>query len=141
MATTAATTRHAKPQAISGLSLWVEGTPVSVNLAYGVRGRGGKYLKPEAQSWRDLVWAAFRSHPDAQRFTPDQLPLRVHCTFYGVRGDADNYSKLAVDGIKLALGIDDRFFSPITCEVARKRASGGKQGARIEVWAAERRPG
>lgn len=117
---------------ITGMSVWVEGKPVSVNSAYGARARGGRYLKPEARAWRDLVWIAFRMQPHT--FDADQLPLAVHCTFYGVRGDADNYLKLTLDGLKVAINLDDRYFSPVTSEVVRSRKEG--IGARIEVRAA-----
>lgn len=116
---------------ITGMSVWVDGKPISVNSAYGARARGGRYLTPEAKAWRDFVWLAFKMQPHT--FTPEQLPLAVSCTFYGVRGDADNYLKLTLDGIKLALGIDDKHFSPITCAVVRSKKDG--QGARIEVMA------
>lgn len=118
---------------ITAMSVWVDGRPISVNSAYGPRARGGRYLKPEARAWRDLVWLAFKMQ--RQKLTIEQVPLAVSCTFYGVRGDADNYAKLTLDGIKLALGIDDRHFSPITCAVVRSRRDG--IGARIEVSAHE----
>ena len=140
MSTTTRMTKQRPAQAltISGLSVWVEGRPISVNMAYGNRRGGhGKYLKPEARAWSDFVWIAFRIQ--SHIFAPEQLPLRVHCTFYGVRGDADNYLKLTLDGIKRAIGIDDRHFSPVTAEVVRKR-NAGQQGARIEVWAADSVP-
>ena len=131
-------TKPAQSLTISGLSVWVEGHPISVNSAYGTRRGGrGRYLTAAAQEWRQFVWIAFRIQ--SHIFAPEQLPLRVHCTFYGVRGDADNYLKLTLDGIKRAIGIDDRHFSPVTAEVVRKR-NNGQQGARIEVWAADSVP-
>ena len=120
---------------VAGLSLWVAGKPISVNSAYGTRSRGGRYLRPEAAAWRDSVWAAFVPHRGA--FTAAHLPLRVRCTFYGVRADADNLLKMTLDGLKMALGVDDRHMTPITAHVERGRTLG--QGARIEVWAAERK--
>jgi Holliday junction resolvase RusA-like endonuclease len=122
---------------ISGLSVWVDGRPVSVNAMYGALPRGGRYLRSDARAWRDLVWLAFRMQP--HRFRPEQLPLRVHCVFHGVRGDADNYLKLTLDGLKCALDVDDRCFSPVTAEVVRSRSDG--QGARIEVCAYARETG
>lgn len=125
------------PQAltISGMNVWVEGKPVSVNSAYGNRRGGGRYLTDAAQTWKMFVWAAFKMQPHT--FAPDQRPLAIHCVFYGVRGDADNYLKLTLDGIKTALGVDDQYFSPVTAEVVRGRTHG--QGARIEVRASEAR--
>ena len=117
---------------LTGMSVWVEGKPISVNSAYGARTRGGRYLKSEARAWRDLVWIACKMQPHG--FTPEQLPLAVHCTFYGVRGDADNYLKLTLDGLKVAINLDDRYFSPVTAAVVRSRKDG--TGARIEVMAA-----
>ncbi len=85
-------------------------------------------------AWRDSVWLAFRLQ--AAPFTAEQLPLVVRCSFYGVRADGDNLLKLTIDGMRLALGIDDKHFSPITAEVVRGKAFG--QGAWIEVWTARR---
>lgn len=134
---TSASSKPAQALHIAGLSVWVEGRPISVNAMYGKRKGGGRYLTPEARAWRDLVWLAFRMQ-GSNPFTADQLPLQLHCTFYGVRADADNLLKLTVDGIKAALDIDDRHFTPITAAVVRSRKEG--VGARIEVWAAGKAP-
>lgn len=128
--------------AIAGLSVWVEGMPVSVNSAYGIRRPGrtrtGRFIGPrhvtaQAQSWRDLVWLAFRMQ--RHQCAPEQLPLRIHCIFYAVRGDSENYCKLTLNRLKLALGVDDRYSSPITAEVVRG------QGTRNEMWTAGKMDG
>lgn len=114
------------------VSVFVPGKPVSVNRMYGT-GSGGKrrFLTPTAINWRNAVWAASVPPRDICRTAP--MPLRIRCTFYGVRGDADNYLKATLDGLKLGILVDDKHFNPVEAHII----AGGEQGCHIEIFAAE----
>jgi Holliday junction resolvase RusA-like endonuclease len=114
--------------------VFVAGTPVSANAMYGPRGRGAaKRLTKEAVVWRDAVADSLMEWRSAARILGPALS--VVCLVQGVRGDADNYLKLIVDGVKIGLMIDDRHFVRVSAE-KRPLRRGGKAGAWIEVWRA-----
>ena len=134
------------------MAVMVAGYPISVNQAYAGRkptgrNRGTRRLSDSAVLWREAVIVECRAWLAAQRTRIAQpaiwwrLPLAVRITVYGVRGDADNYSKLICDGLKHALGydritgkllIDDRHFNPVT--MCRGASRGVVPGCLIEVW-------
>lgn len=120
------------------LTIHVEGKPCSVNRMYKPGRRGGKYLAPEAKSWEEAVWAAATfdvyGYMVTHRNVPIHPALRVVCTFYGVRGDADNYLKTTLDGLKLAIHVDDRYYTTVEARKSSDRTQ--PQGALIEVYAA-----
>ncbi len=107
--------------------IWVAGHPISVNAAYGHRRAQtgapvGAYLTRAARDWRTAVASAallyrqaisadvrFHLTSSSPRFRTQTL--QVMCEVVGVRGDVDNYLKLALDGLKQGLQIDDRYIS------------------------------
>lgn len=134
----------------ASLEVWCAGRPVSVNHAYGSGGRGRcsrrRYLHAEAREWRDAVRdetikARLSARENALRAAGYTLPLRVVCTFYGTRADADNLLKLTVDGLKAGLGIDDKHYAQIEAEkqprFLRPATRQFFTGVRISVWASE----
>jgi len=134
MSTTARAPRKKQPPPPI-LAFDVPGKPVSANARLGYNGRR-KFLTKEARDWRETVmdeaWAAFI----AARQPPIQPPLRVVCHVRGVRGDADNYAKLILDGLAEGIGIDDKHFAIVEMHATAK---GLKQpGVLIEVYEAAR---
>ncbi len=128
---------------------FVGGKPVSVNSAYAnrkpsARNRGTRRLTDAATTWRDIVIQSCRVALAERRRTISQapiwwrLPLTVRVTLYGVRGDADNYLKLILDGLKVATGIDDKHFATVIA--SRSPYPLITPGAAIEVWQAEEAP-
>ena len=118
------------------LRVFVPGNPASSNHMYGVRGNGGngrgaaRHLTAEARAWRDAVTLLTR----AWRF-PDDAPrplLAVSFVFLGGRADVDNMVKLALDGVKLGLAVDDRYVMRLYAE-KQPLPRGGTRGAWIEV--------
>lgn len=127
----------------------VAGQPCSANRMWRRGRQGHLYLTDAASAWELAIVADVRQQLDWQRLRATwqdagQPPLAVDLTFYGVRGDLDNYAKCSLDGLKHALGIDDRHFAPITLHLGeRLRANGQRQppGARIEIrFAAPEQP-
>lgn len=129
---------------------FVGGKPISVNSAYAnrkpsARNRGTRRLTDAATIWRDTVIQSCRVAiaDDRHRteLTPAKwrLPLTVRVTLYGVRGDADNYLKLILDGLKTATGIDDKHFATVIA--SRSPYQPVTPGAAIEVWQAEESEG
>lgn len=116
------------------LTIRVTGKPVSTNRMYASGRRGGRYLAPDAEAWRDLVFTETRKvvHPLRGLYIP--LPMRVVCTFYRIRAnaDADNLLKLTLDGLKLALRIDDKHFNHVEAHISPDKTAA--QGAVIEVY-------
>lgn len=129
------------------LSVWCAGHPVSVNHAYGSGGYGRsrwRYLQAEAREWRNAVRdetikARLSARENPLRAAAYRLPLRVVCTFYGTRADADNLLKLTVDGLKAGLGIDDKHYAQIEAEKQPRFLVPDKRqfftGVLISVWA------
>lgn len=127
-------TARATRAAVPVLSVFVAGKPVSVNRQYGQRRTGGRYLTPAAKAWIQSVWVEtlMERHLTGWAAPTPRRNLQVTCTFYGVRGDADNYLKATLDGLKIGLTVDDRYFSPVTAMKMAKGYAG--QGCLIEVW-------
>jgi len=120
---------------MSPLRIRVVGNPVSVNAMYKRRMSGQVYVVPEAFTWKQAVWATVLQHSPQPCVCHALIPpLRVDVTFYGVRGDADNYLKATLDGLKLALRIDDKHFTTVTAHVVR--ATKEPRGCLIEVTSA-----
>lgn len=138
------------------LVIRVKGEPVSANSAYANAkpgkpipriGRDGRvryvqpvprYLTRAAQGWRDqvaqetrLAMVLARQHPNRMR-----RPFHVVCTFYGSRADADNLLKMAIDGVKIGLQIDDRYFAHIEARSGGREGGEIAKGVRIEVYEA-----
>lgn len=126
------------------LEVWCAGRPVSVNHAYGSGFSRRRYLQAEARAWREAVRdetvkARLAARENALRPAAYRLPLRVVCTFYGCRADADNLLKLTVDGLKAGLGIDDAHYAQIEAEKQPRFLVPDKRqfftGVLISVWA------
>lgn len=95
----------------------VLGRPCSANRMH-LHVRGRVVLSQAAQDWESSVWTDAKAQLDipavvAAWQASHQAPIAVDITFHGVRGDVDNYAKTTLDGLKLALGIDDAHFSPV----------------------------
>lgn len=119
---------------------YVPGKPVSVNRMYANGRNGKKYLTAAADAWETLVAYISRSATSELRADIRRgavvFPLRIHCTFFGTRCDADNLLKTTLDGLKLGLGIDDKHFSPVEAVKAAKVIGHYLDGCQIEIWAA-----
>src|SRR5258708_31578437 len=106
--------RSLHPANIPVLTFFVKGRPVTTNHLHKP-GRGTqRYNAPETREWIKCVWVEtlMELHNTGWHPTP-RAPLRVHCTFYGIRGDADNYLKATLDGLKIGLKADDKWFTPV----------------------------
>ena len=123
----------ATPEPTRLLRVFVPGNPASSNHMYGARGNGrgaARHLTAEARAWRDAVTLL----TTAWRF-PDDAPrplLAVSLVFLGGRADVDNMVKLALDGVKLGLAVDDRYVVRLYAE-KQPLPRGGTRGAWIEV--------
>ena len=113
------------------------GKPTTVNHSYGTAGTKSKngrrhYRTEETKAWIDtVIYTAqnvLQHHPVT--FVP---PLHVLFLFIGVTGDISNYIKATEDGLKVAIGIDDKFFHPLTID-KRRKACGENKGAIIAIW-------
>ena len=100
----------------------VPGQPLSWNEAYriGVRNRpgprGGQYRTiiktDEAVAYTDSVtWIARAAKPSGWP-THDRLLVIELRLFLGRPVDADNTMKMIMDGLKAALGVDDKWYLP-----------------------------
>lgn len=139
--------RVRQPEPAPYLRIFVPGKPVSVNSMYtagrGGNRYGGRRRTEAAQAWEQAVWAYTRSAMTSKMLrggTTLRKPLRIDLEFYRLRAnsDVDNYVKCCLDGLKWALGVDDRFYD---CVTARRAAvvckpSTYPQGAVITVWEA-----
>ncbi len=96
---------------MSSYTVFVPGRPVSANAMYRFRrsgrGRGRLYLTSEARAWEETVRYKVRETLGAGALHP---PIRVAYRFTGIKADVDNLLKSTADGLKRALGIDDRHF-------------------------------
>lgn len=119
----------------------VAGKPCSTNRMWQRARQGHVYLADAAAAWELAVVADVRRQMDTHALhklwrADGERHIAVCITFYGVRGDVDNYGKTTLDGLKKAIGIDDRYFAPVCLHLGeRKRANGKLQppGARIEI--------
>lgn len=119
------------------IHFYVFGKPVSVNAMYGHRRNGGEYLTKAAAKWElDIRRIAGNRTAELRadlRRGALTLPLHVRCEFFHVRGDADNYLKATLDGLKYGLGIDDVHFAHV--EAIKRPGRPVDQGVNIEIWA------
>jgi Holliday junction resolvase RusA-like endonuclease len=96
---------------MSSFTVFVPGRPVSANAMYGFkragRGKGKLYLTTEAAVWEEAVRYEVLAKLGARALRP---PVTVSYRFTGIRADVDNLLKTTTDGLKHALGIDDRHF-------------------------------
>ena len=121
------------PEPTRLLRVFVPGNPASSNHMYGARGNGrgaARHLTTEARAWRDAVTLLTRAWR-----VPDDAPrplLAVSFVFLGGRADVDNMVKLALDGVKLGLAVDDRYVMRL-CAEKQPLPRGGTRGAWIEV--------
>lgn len=118
----------------------VEARPVSVNASLRV-GRGHAYKSQEAEDYQlavyatALEWRLTHGYYARETLAGRLQGARVRLTFWGVRGDADNYAKLTVDGLAQGLGVNDRCFAEVTCRRVTTRP-GLHSGVKVEVWPA-----
>jgi Holliday junction resolvase RusA-like endonuclease len=143
-----------EPEPQPYLRLFVPGKPVSVNRLY-VAGRGqnryGRRRTDEAVAWTYSVWFEVRTAMVKHHLrggTTLRKPLRIDVELYRLRANADpdNYLKATLDGLKDALGVDDRFYDSVTARRApqlvgaskqsRAQVRGQAQGALIAIWEA-----
>lgn len=113
------------------LRVFVPGNPVSANHMHDARGYGAaRRLTPDARAWRDAIaLSVMRWRFAAEAPRPN---LAVSLVWIGARSDIDNPVKLALDGVKLGLAVDDRYVTRLTIE-KRPLAYGDERGAWIEV--------
>lgn len=112
----------------------VEGRPVSANRMWRLGKQRKPYLTDEAAAWEMSIIADTVTQADSLKAQVKRVRnLRIHCEFYGVKGDADNYLKATLDGLKAALGIDDREFATVSS--SRRPAGANKwHGCVIQVY-------
>lgn len=123
------------------LRIEVPGRAVSANARLGYNRRAGRtFLTQQARDWKDTVayyafvaWAMGLARNNA----PVTPPLRIVCHVYGVRGDADNYAKLLLDGLKAGIGIDDSEFRSVTIDATAKGLKAPKAVIEVYEMAAE----
>jgi hypothetical protein len=119
------------------LTIRVPGKAVSVNRMYANNpGKGRRIKTIAAQTWETLTCLKAREALHLHRMAL-ATPLRIVCTFYGLRSNADghNYLKATLDGLEQGLGINDKHFT----DTRAVKCSDGTytDGAVIEVWASE----
>jgi Holliday junction resolvase RusA-like endonuclease len=120
------------------LRIEVPGRAVSANARLGYnRHTERKFLTKEARAWKKTVaecaWASCVAQGKAWSVHP--YPLRIVCHVYGTRADADNLSKLLLDGLKEGIGVDDRHYRTVEMHATAK---GLKQPRTIiEVYRAD----
>jgi Holliday junction resolvase RusA-like endonuclease len=118
-------------------TITVAGHPVSVNTMYATASNGRRYLTKAARAWkrivRDEAWVAWLQRPRRNEHLITET-FRVRCTFFGVRSDVDNLLKCTLDGLKKAIGVDDRYFVEVKAQRG-KRPAKATQGAIIDIWA------
>jgi Holliday junction resolvase RusA-like endonuclease len=133
--------RQSEPQPY--LRIFVPGKPVSVNRMYA-HGRGGntygRRRTEEALAWQQTVWAYTWSAMQKLKLRGGatmRKPLRIDLEFYRLRSnaDVDNFVKGTLDGLKEALGVDDRFYDSVSAHRGLY-APTQAQGAVITVWEA-----
>ena len=135
-----------EPEPTPLLRVFVPGRPISVNSTHVKRAaasgrmRRDRVVEPLARGWREAiayeVMQAARSgaaEMNWRRLRETKRPrLAISCIFIGSRADADNLLKLAVDGIKEGLMVDDRYVVRLYAEM-QPLPRGGTRGAWIEV--------
>lgn len=125
------------------MEIAIPGRPVSTNRMYAKGRYGQTYLTKAAETWEQFVNVHARkwknTHPRCPLFyRPTFAELAVCCDFYGVTGDADNYCKTTLDGLKYGIGIDDIFFTPVTA-TRMLSAPDFKHGVKIRIYLAQER--
>lgn len=84
---------------------------VSVNRCYANRRNGGKYLKPEAKQWKNILTMEVRKWIDNEQLvTPNKIVIQLEAWFpngKGRKSDGDNFIKLSQDAIAEAFEVDD----------------------------------
>ena len=117
------------------VDMFIEGAPVSANRMWRRARQGHLYISPEAVAWELAVKSQIAiAGIDRKAVQAARHPLRVVCEFNRVRGDADNYLKPVLDGLKYGLQIDDRFFRPVESHVVADRSQ--PKGVRVLIYAA-----
>jgi Holliday junction resolvase RusA-like endonuclease len=115
----------------------IPGIPTTVNHSYGTSGKITKngrrhYRTQKTMAWIDRVIYAVREEIQ-NRPTIFIPPLHVAFIFIGVTGDISNYIKVTEDALKVAIGIDDKYFHPLTID-KRSKNRGESKGAIIAIW-------
>lgn len=82
---------------------------LSKNAAYGISRRGFMYIKPDARQAMDDVKKALR--PFANKFKKAKTWIDIFVEKPHNRGDAINFIDSICDAVKIAIGVDDKFFS------------------------------
>jgi len=118
------------PEPAPLLRVFVAGKPVSTNQMYGSRGGAAKHLTPNAWAWREAVALSTMRWRYAEG--TKRPNLAVSCVFSGVQADVDNLLKLALDGLKAGLMVDDRYVTRV-CAERRPYSRSDEKGAWIEV--------
>lgn len=94
------------------LEVWLPGSAVSVNAMYS-RSRHGVYLTSAARAWKRYVCEVVTYEAIAAGFPICEAlqAATISYVLHKPRGDADNASKLLLDGIAAGLGVNDKIFS------------------------------
>jgi Holliday junction resolvase RusA-like endonuclease len=133
-----------QPEPAPYLRIFIPGKPCSVNTMY-VTGRGsnkysGRRRSDAGVAWENTIWAYTLRHMASQHLrggTQLKLPLRIDVELFRLRknADPDNFLKAICDGLKHALGVDDRFYNSVTA----RRGTDSRtqlQGCMLTVWEA-----
>ncbi len=117
--------------AAPSLTIEVAGVPITDNHMYGRQG-ARTWLLPDAVAWRDAVTYAARHASRGLDLGAWPLPLAVAVTVRAPRGDAANFLKLTLDGLKVGLGVDDAHYNPVAVQLVTTRAR-SRMGASITI--------
>ena len=93
---------------------FVPGRPISLNQRLGL-GRRVFVTRAASQWMQDVYYAALAAKEWDEIILYPQISYR----FQGTKADVDNLLKCVNDGLKRALGRDDRYFSIVSATVLR----------------------
>ena len=102
----------------------IPAVPPSLNRL--LRNRGLRITEPS--KWGLLVRSAARG------IAPFRIPVRIELAFIGVRGDADNYAKLVMDGlVRSGLIVDDGYPYVAALTLRVKPLRGGQRCTIVKI--------
>lgn len=108
------TTSPAPAAAVCVTLRWLAG--VSKNARWK-RAARWVYLSPDAQAWQDEAVLLLRQAMRGQRFDPQRkLWIGIHVQKRDHRSDAINVVDAVADAVKLAAGVDDRWYAVATLD-------------------------
>lgn len=107
--------------------------PPSANNAYGNRKKGGRYLKEDARRWKLNAATVIKLNVASVRAIKGPYEVDLFLPM-GMRGDADNRLKLALDALVMSGRVPDD--SKVTKVTASKCESVDRGAAILHVRAA-----